>query len=80
MNRLKLGSALALNGAPSVLFDAIVLAMSETGAVRLAREAAAVDFVRDAFGHLKVVGFTAAAGELLAKAPASMSTLTIAGS
>jgi catalase len=58
----------ALNGAPSVLFDAVVLAVSEAGAAQLTQEAAAVDFVRDAFGHLKVLGHTAAAGVLLAKA------------
>ena len=58
----------ALNGAPSVLFDAIVLALSEEAANALAQEAAAVDFVRDAFGHLKVIGHTAGAAALLAKA------------
>ena len=64
----KLTADHALNGAPSVLFDAVVLALSEAGAVQLSQEAAAVDFVRDAFGHLKVVGHTAASGVLLAKA------------
>ncbi len=55
----------ALSGAPSVLFDAVVLALGPGGGAALAREAAAVDFVRDAFGHLKVIGFTEHARPLL---------------
>jgi len=58
----------ALNGAPSVLFDAVVIALGEAAAEALGTEAAALDFVRDAFGHLKVIGFTSASGALLAKA------------
>ena len=58
----------ALNGAPSVLFDAVVLLLSDDGASQLAKEAAAVDFVRDAFGHLKVLGYTTASAPLLSKA------------
>jgi catalase len=58
----------ALNGAPSVLFDAVVLALGEEAANVLSTEAAALDFVRDAFGHLKVIGYTAGSGALLAKA------------
>ena len=39
------------------VFDAVVLALSEDGATKLATQAAALDFVRDAFGHLKIIGF-----------------------
>jgi catalase len=57
-----------LAGGPSVLFDAVFLALSEDGANVLAKEAAAVAFVHDAFAHLKVIGNTAGAGALLNKA------------
>ncbi len=55
----------ALSSAPSVFFDAVVLALSEDGATQLATQAAAVDFVRDAFGHLKIIGFAPGATSLL---------------
>ncbi|MET0591906.1 MAG: catalase [Polyangiaceae bacterium] len=58
----------ALSGAPSVFFDAVVLAPSEKGCAKLAREAAAIDWVRDAYGHLKVIGHLAAAAPLLERA------------
>src|SRR5450830_341249 len=44
-----------LAGTPSVLFDAVAIVLSNEGAKTLAAEAAAVDFVRDAFGHLKAI-------------------------
>jgi catalase len=44
-----------LAGNPSVLFDAVAVILSEEGAAMLAGESAAVDFVRDAFGHLKAI-------------------------
>ena len=44
-----------LAGTPSVLFDAVAVVLSKTGAQALSAEAAAIDFVRDAFGHLKAV-------------------------
>jgi catalase len=44
-----------LAGTPSVVFDAIAVVLSEAGGALLSREAAAVDFVRDAFGHLKAI-------------------------
>jgi catalase len=58
----------ALVAAPSVLFDAVVLLLTPAAASQLALESAAVDFVRDAFGHLKVIGHTAGAGALLDEA------------
>jgi catalase len=45
-----------LAGGPSIFFDAVVVAASIEGSLMLEREAAAVDWLRDAFGHLKVVG------------------------
>jgi catalase len=53
------GSMLAadgqLAGTPSVLFDAVAVILSDEGAQALSREGAAIDFVRDAFGHLKAI-------------------------
>ncbi len=53
------GSMLAadgqLAGTPSVLFDAVAVILSDDGAKALSMEGAAIDFVRDAFGHLKAI-------------------------
>jgi catalase len=53
------GSMLAVDGqlagTPSVLFDAIAVILSDEGAKALSKESAAIDFVRDAFGHLKAI-------------------------
>ena len=53
------GSMLAadgqLAGTPSVLFDAVAIILSDEGAKALSMESAAIDFVRDAFGHLKAI-------------------------
>jgi catalase len=57
-----------IDGGPSVLFDAVVLMLSEPGAELLAKEAAAKDFVSDAFAHCKFIGFTPQAEPLLARA------------
>ena len=54
----------AVKGAPSVLFDAVAVLASAEGGAMLARESAAVDFVRDAFAHLKVIGTTKGARAL----------------
>ena len=70
--RLKSGKRLpadmALSGAPSVFFDAVVIFASAEGIKPLLKNSAAVDWVRDAFGHLKVIGQTAAAHPLFVKA------------
>jgi catalase len=58
----------ALSAAPSVFFDAVALLTSEEGAMLLVQEAAAVDWLRDAFGHLKVIGHVESAAPLLTKA------------
>jgi catalase len=54
-----------LAGMPSVLFDAVALILSEGGAKALLLESAAVDFVRDAFGHLKAIAADEGAKALL---------------
>ena len=64
----KLPADQALSGAPSVMFDAVAALPSEEGASLLANEAAAIDWLRDAFGHLKVIGFVDAAAMMFAKA------------
>ena len=57
-----------LAGTPSVMFDAVAIILSKEGAAILTKEAAAVDFVRDAFGHLKAIAADAGAKALLHKA------------
>lgn len=57
-----------LDGAPSVLFDAVVALPSESGAKELVGVAAAIDWLRDAFGHLKAIGFNEATAPMLEKA------------
>jgi catalase len=57
-----------LAGYPSVLADAVVIALSDAGAALLVNEAAAVQFVMDAFGHLKAIGHTPESQPLLDKA------------
>lgn len=42
-----------------MLFDAVAIILSDEGATALSLESAAIDFVRDAFGHLEAI----AAGE-----------------
>jgi catalase len=53
------GSILAVDGqlagTPSVLFDAVAVILSDEGVKGLSAESAAIDFVRDAFGHLKAI-------------------------
>ncbi|MER9963302.1 catalase [Mesorhizobium sp. M0045] len=57
-----------IDGGPSVLFDAVALILSEEGAERLTGEAAARDFVADAFAHCKFIGFASGSIPLLHKA------------
>ncbi len=58
---------LMIDGGPSVLFDAVALIVSEEGAERLTGEAAARDFVADAFAHCKFIGFVPVAAPLFIK-------------
>jgi catalase len=62
-NQLAAGGQLA--GTPSVVFDSVALVLSSDGGARLAQEAAAVDFVRDAFGHLKAIAADSGAQAVL---------------
>jgi len=66
------GEALAadhkIGGGPSVLFDAVAILPSKEGAASLLKNAAAVEFVADAFGHLKFIAWTQGAAPLLRKA------------
>lgn len=57
-----------LAGASSVLFDAVALMVAEAGSDTLLRDAAAVDFARNAYAHCKVIGHTAGAAKLLVRA------------
>jgi catalase len=63
------GSMLAadgqLAGTPSVLFDAVAVILSDEGVKTLSMESAAIDFVRDAFGHLKAIAVDAGGQALL---------------
>ena len=67
--RLASGKTLAadgqLAGTPSVLFDAVAIIASAAGAKELSQEAAAIDFVRDAFGHLKAIAIDEGGQSLL---------------
>jgi len=65
---MKKKAAGQLAGTPSVLFDAVAIVLSEEGAAELAGHAAAVQFVMDAFGHLKAIGHSAGSQALLEKA------------
>ena len=67
-DRSTLKADMQLAGAPSVLFDAVALLLTPAAAEQLTREAAAVQFVMDAFGHCKTIGADAAAAPLLERA------------
>ena len=54
-----------LAGSPSVMVDAIALILSDAGAKALTKESAAIDFVRDAFGHLKAIAVDKGGQQLL---------------
>ena len=53
-----------LDGAPSVLYDLVVVLTDEAGAAKLADQPPARDFVSDAFAHCKFIGHTAAAAKV----------------
>jgi catalase len=64
----KLAADGQLAGTPSVVFDAVAVILSDEGAKLLGSEAAAIDFVRDAFGHLKAIAVDTGGAALLKKA------------
>ncbi len=57
-----------IDGGPSVLYDAVAILPSKQGGDMLAGNAAARDFVADAFAHMKFIGYAPAARPLLQKA------------
>jgi len=57
-----------IGGGPSVLFDAVAILASKEGVAALAKNAAASDFIADAFGHLKFIAFAPSAKPLFQKA------------
>jgi catalase len=63
---LKVDAQLA--GSPSVMLDAVAVFLVDSEAVTLCRESAAVDFLRDAYSHLKAICFDEGAGLLLESA------------
>ena len=67
-DKTKLPADHALSAAPSVVFDAVALLTTDDGAKELAEEAAAINWIRDAFGHLKIIGFDGPSAALLNKA------------
>jgi catalase len=62
----------ALRGAPSIVFDHVAIVASDAGAATLAKQVDPVNWVRDAFGHLKAIGHTVEAKPLLQKAGIEM--------
>jgi catalase len=54
-----------VGGGPSVLYDAVAIVVSDSGAAALADVPAARDFVADAYAHCKFIGHVAAAAPLL---------------
>lgn len=57
-----------IGGAPSVLYDAVVILASENGAALLLKNPAVKEFIADAFNHLKFIGWVKTAMPLLEKA------------
>jgi len=54
-----------LAGTPSLVFDAVALVLSDVAGKQMAKVAAAVDFAREAFGHLKGIAADAGAQAVL---------------
>jgi catalase len=57
-----------LDGAPSVLYDAVAVLATKDGAAQLAHQPVARDFVSDAYAHCKFVGYVDDAAPLFATA------------
>ncbi len=57
-----------VDGGPSVLYDAVAIVASQAGAQQLAMDAAAKDFLTDAFAHCKFIGLSPELQPLLTKA------------
>ncbi|MET3119552.1 catalase [Undibacterium sp. GrIS 1.8] len=68
-----------LAGSPSIMFDAIVVIISQPAAKKMARNLAAIEFIKDAYSHLKAIAFDVGSKSLLdiagiKKDPGIMST------
>jgi catalase len=59
---------MTIDGGPSCLFDAVVLLPGQAEMPTLLNAAAAINWLRDAFGHLKAIGFNNAAQAMFGKA------------
>lgn len=57
-----------LEGAPSALFDTVIVAPSEKNVDELQNNAAAIDWIRSAYSHLKAIGYNEAAVPLFERA------------
>lgn len=57
-----------LEGVPSVLSDCVIVAPTANSVATLIEETAAIDWIRDAFAHLKVIGFNDASRPMFEKA------------
>ena len=62
-NHVKAQQAIA--GGPSVLYDAVLVLVSNEGADYFAKEPEAKDFISDAYAHKKFIGYTSQAQSLL---------------
>lgn len=58
----------AIAAAPSVLFDTVVLAVSDAAVDAMKQHAATMNFIRDAYAHLKIIAYVPAAKPLLERA------------
>jgi len=67
-DKTKINADGQLAGTPSQLFDAAAVILSNEGAAMLVKEGAAIQWVMDAFGHLKAIGYNKEAMPLLDKA------------
>ncbi len=67
-DKTKLKADGQLAGSPSQIFDAVAVLLSATATSHLLKEAGAVQWVMDAFGHLKAIGHNTEAKALLDKA------------
>jgi catalase len=57
-----------IDGGPSVLYDAVALVLSPDGVAMLAKDKTGKDFVADAYGHAKFIGYVADALPLIDRA------------
>ncbi|MEY4952981.1 MAG: hypothetical protein RL299_1405, partial [Pseudomonadota bacterium] len=64
-DRKKVPAQQKIDGGPSVLYDAVVLLVSDAGAALLAKDKPAKDFINDAFAHCKFIAHNAPAAALL---------------